>query len=546
MTQLYKMRASVYGYIMTFSRRSGVLLHLTSLPKSSGIGTLGKSAYEFADWLHEAHQSLWQILPLGPTGYGDSPYASFSTFAGNPLLIDLELLVKNGWACAEDIVPPEFIKTFGVVDYGAVVYWKLPLLEKCAAHFLLHCTQEDRTTYEAFKNDNAAWLNKYAAFTSIKNHFDKKAQAENVRGSASMWNAFWPRDLALCEPAAVSKWESGHVHEIEVVKVIQFFFAMQWRALKAYCNERGISIIGDIPIFVALDSSDVWAHQHLFQLDANGIPVAVAGVPPDYFSETGQLWGNPLYDWRAMKNENYSWWISRIARMRALVDFVRIDHFRGFESYWAVPYGEATAVHGTWEKGPGIDLFTAIKKSLGDLPVIAEDLGVITDEVRALRNECGFPGMKVLQFAFDPNEAGASGMTNAFLPHEYRDANCICYTGTHDNDTLQGWLLREGDATVQLVASYVFGKQVAADHARALVQNGTLCEKIVQLAFASTAQFAVVPLQDVLHLDNSARMNEPSTTGKNWQWRMEAGMLGVEAAEWLAYMSRLYGRNAIT
>lgn len=526
-----------------FSRRSGILLHPTSLPKSSGIGTLGKSAYEFADWLHDARQTLWQILPLGPTGYGDSPYASFSTFAGNPLLIDLELLVQNGWARSEEIAPPEFIKTCGAIDYGAVVYWKLPLLETCASHFLVHCTQKDRVAYEAFKNDNAAWLNKYAAFTSIKNHFDKKARAENMHGIASMWNAFWPRDLALCEPSTVSKWESEHVHEIEVVKVIQFFFETQWRALKAYCNERSISIIGDIPIFVALDSADVWANQKLFQLDANGVPVAVAGVPPDYFSETGQLWGNPLYDWRVMKKENYSWWISRIARTLALVDCVRIDHFRGFESYWAVPYGEATAVRGAWEKGPGRDLFIAIKKSLGSIPVIAEDLGVITDEVRALRDECGFPGMKVLQFAFDPNEAGAGGMTNVFLPHEYRDAHCVCYTGTHDNDTLQGWLLREKDETVQLVASYVLGKQIAADHARALMHSGELCEKIVQLAFASTAQFAVVPLQDMLHLDNSARMNEPSTTGKNWQWRMESAMLTKAHAERLAFMSSLYGRN---
>jgi 4-alpha-glucanotransferase len=528
---------------MTFTRRSGILFHPTSLAGTAGIGTLGKSAYQFADWLHEAHQTLWQMLPLGPTGYGDSPYASFSTFAGNPLLIDLDMLAEKGWADKAAVLPPDYIRMQGKIDFGSVVWWKLPVLFKCASYFLAHCSRNDRTAYEAFKNTNAVWLDRYADFTSIKQYYDEQARKEGISGVQGMWNAFWPRDLASCEPAAVSGWDSGHTQNIEDIKVIQFFFDDQWTSLKKYVNSLGIDIIGDIPIFVAPDSADVWANQKFFQLDGHGIPLHVAGVPPDYFSATGQLWGNPLYDWAAMKGDNYSWWIARIRRVMQLVDCVRIDHFRGFESYWSIPYGEPTAVNGEWIKGPGVDLFSAIKKVLGDIPIIAEDLGIITDEVRALRDNCGFPGMKVLQFAFDPEEAGRDGMTNAFLPHEYNTSRCIVYTGTHDNDTMQGWLKRASGKVVKIVAEYVTGKETAEDDAVRMVKNGALCDRMVQTAIASTADYAVIPMQDVLCLDNNARMNIPSTTGMNWSWRMDEGVLTKESAARLAFLSSLYGRN---
>lgn len=528
---------------MNFSRRSGILFHPTSFAGTPGIGTLGTGAYRFADWLHEAHQTLWQILPLGPTGYGDSPYASFSTFAGNPLLIDFDMLVEKGWADKADTVPPEYISMSGKIDFGSVVWWKLPLLSKCAAYFLAHCSAQDRAAYEAFKNDNAAWLDRYADFTSIKQYYDAEAQRQGISGIKGMWNAFWPRELASCNRAAVSKWDSEHTQNIEEIKAVQFFFAEQWTSLKKYVNSLGIDVIGDIPIFVAPDSADVWANQQFFQLDEHGVPENVAGVPPDYFSATGQLWGNPLYDWDAMKADNYSWWIARIRRVLQLVDCVRIDHFRGFEAYWSIPYGEPTAVNGKWIKGPGIDLFDAIKKSLGDIPVIAEDLGVITDEVRALRDGCGFPGMKVLQFAFDPNEAGKEGMSNAFLPHEYNTSHCVVYTGTHDNDTMQGWLERASGSAVRVVAEYVNGKETSEAAALATVKSGGLCDSMVRSAIASTAAYAVIPMQDILRLDNGARMNVPSTTGMNWSWRMEEGALTKENASRLAFLSSLYGRN---
>jgi 4-alpha-glucanotransferase len=524
---------------MNFRRLSGILLHPTSFPGTPGIGTIGKPAYEFADWLETAGQRLWQILPLGPTGYGDSPYASFSTFAGNPLLIDLDMLAENGWTEKAAIIPPDFIKSDGPVDYGAVVYWKNPVLKKSAGWFLAHCSERDRVSYEAFKNDAASWLDKYAVFMSIKQVYDAEAQKKGVSG---MWNEFWPQELASCNPAAVSLWESNHTREIEAIKVIQFFFFSQWKRLKTYVNAKGISIIGDIPIFVAPDSADVWANQHLFQLDKRGVPLNVAGVPPDYFSATGQLWGNPLYDWAEMKKNGYFWWIERIRQVLSLVDYVRIDHFRGFEAYWSVPYGDRTAENGTWVPGPNTELFTAIKKSLGDIPVIAEDLGLITKEVRELRESCGFPGMKVLQFAFDEGESGKEGMTNAFLPHMY-EKNCVVYTGTHDNETMQGWLENAPDRQVQIAAEYVSGTELTEKAARTLADSGKLCRMLVTAAIASTGNFAVIPLQDIYAVNNTGRMNMPSTTGTNWTWRMAPDMLTTEKAGWLSLLSHLYGRN---
>ena len=500
-------------------------MHPTSLPGSAGIGTLGEAAYEFVDWLESAHQTLWQILPIGPTGYGDSPYASFSTFAGNPLMIDLDRLVKKGWADKNDVVPADYIKSEGSVEYGSVVWWKMPVLFKCAAYFLKNANQNDRVAYEAFKNDNAAWLDNYANFTSIKQYYDAEAEKQGVSGVAQMWNAFWPKDLAKCNAKAVSKWNAEHTENIEQIKTIQFFFAEQWFSVKDYANKKGISLIGDIPIFVAADSADVWANQKFFQLDENGTPKKVAGVPPDYFSATGQLWGNPLYDWDAMKKDHYSWWVKRTERMTKLVDVVRIDHFRGFEAYWAVPAGEETAFNGKWKKGPGVDLFNAVKEALGDdMKIFAEDLGIITPEVEALRDECGFPGMKVLQFGF---EAWA---TDAFYPHNFKTTNCICYTGTHDNNTTVGW--------------YEDAKEEARDRVRRYLNcdGGNVSWDFIRLAMSSIAKYAIYPMQDVLRLGSESRMNVPGVLGANWAWRFEKEDIQQWHAIELKKMTQLFNR----
>ena len=555
-------------------RKSGVLLHITSLPDSPGIGTLGKSAYAFVDWLCAAGQTLWQVLPLGPTGYGDSPYSSFSTFAGNPLLVDLLDLVERGWADAADVAPPEYIKTSGSVDYGSVVWWKFPVLYRCAAYFLSHCTEADRALYEAFKNDQSAWLNNFADYTSIKKHYDAMASRQGIKGVKSMWNQFWPRELASHDPAAVSRWNAAHAEDVEQIKVVQFFFFAQWRHLKAYANKKGVSIVGDIPIFVAGDSADVWANQNLFQIDKSTLlQKTSAGVPPDYFSSTGQLWGNPLYDWEAMKADHYSWWVDRIKAMLNLVDIVRIDHFRGFEAYWQIPYGAPNAIKGAWVKGPAEALFNEIKKQLGTLPIIAEDLGVITPEVEKLRDGCGFPGMKILQFAFDEKPWTKESARNENLPANFASPNVVVYTGTHDNDTTAGFfascrprlkknVLRyfelEAEGTLRAFKTdSARGSDSGSGSAESASSSGEsdevdvstlpsdkeLTERLVEAAFNSCAETCIVPMQDVYALGSAARMNTPSTTGKNWAWRMDAALLDSTGASRLAELSRKSGRN---
>ncbi len=528
---------------MKFIRSSGILLHPTSLAGTPGIGTIGKPAFDFVDWLTDAGQSLWQILPLGPTGYGDSPYASFSTFAGNPLLIDLDCLVERGWLTKKDIVPPEYIKKTGNVDFGAVVWWKIPLLKKAALNFLSgkDVLPEDLLAFKDFCKSKKNWLNDFALFMSIKTVYDKKAAEE--KPANSIWYAWWPEKLALHDEAALAEWYKENKNDVDSYKVIQFFFDQQWTALKKYANENGISLIGDIPIFVAPDSADVWSNQKLFQLDKNGKPDCVAGVPPDYFCADGQLWGNPLYDWKKMKDDGYKWWIARIKRVFELTDVLRIDHFRGFEAYWSVPSTEKTAINGKWCPGPGVDLFKAIKSKLGDLPVIAEDLGVITDQVRDLRDKCGFPGMKVLQFAFSTDEAKANGMTNYFLPHMYDTDKCVAYTGTHDNDTLQGWLSNLKDDQLILVAQYIEGCELDVKKAKTLVTSGKLRKDMIRAVIASSALYAIVPMQDITGADNSARMNTPATTGRNWTWRMDKADLKKKTALELSFLSALYGRN---
>lgn len=512
---------------MSFRRSSGILLHPTSLPGSPGIGTLGTQAYRFIDWLESAGQTLWQILPLGPTGYGDSPYASFSTFAGNPLLIDLDFLVKEAVLTKSDIVPPDYIQSSGPIDFGAVVWWKLPLLRKAAKNFLQNGSNSD---YQEFLVSNKAWLDDYALFMDIKNFFDQKARDEGLSGR--LWNNYWPRDLATRDKKALVSWVTEHFESIQEEKAIQFFFFRQWKDLRAYAHTKGISIIGDIPIFVAADSADVWSNQQFFQLNKDGTPKFVAGVPPDYFSETGQLWGNPLYDWSALKKDSYSWWERRITATLQMVDYARIDHFRGFEAYWSVPANETTAMNGKWIKGPDHDFFNAIKRRLGDLPILAEDLGVITDDVRSLRDDFGFPGMKVLQFAFDANEAGKNGFTNAFLPHMY-DRHSIVYTGTHDNDTMRGWLDHAAGPESDMVKKYLGGH----------VSDKDLVHELLRMALMSVAVFAIFPIQDVYDIGSEGRMNEPSTVGRNWTWRMGMEHFAEKEARWLKETSRMYARN---
>ena len=541
-------------------RKAGILMHPTSLPGSAGIGTFGKSSFAFVDWLEKAGMKIWQVLPLGPTGYGDSPYQSFSTFALNPLLIDFDDLVERGWATSKLVKKPSYIKTSGKVDFGAVVWWKSNALKEISKYFLDLIANPDSTEasdfeqntkadFLAFCQENQYWLRDYAAFMSIKSFYDAKAakqSEEEKRAVNGAWNVFWEKKLSKHDEKAVEKWISEHTEDFLQTEVVQFFAAKQWAAVHEYAKSKGIEIVGDVPIFVAADSSDVWANQKLFQIGKDGEFTNVAGVPPDYFSATGQLWGNPLYDWKAMKKDGYAWWIARIKKMLSLVDYVRIDHFRGFESYWAVPFGSPTAENGKWEKGPGIELFDAIKKELGELPLIAEDLGIITDEVRALRDEAKLPGMKVLQFAFDKNERKAGALKNAFLPHNYDTTNCVAYTGTHDNDTTQGLFESLDDESIVLIADYLTGEEHSVEAARKLVKSKKLTRIFIKTTLSSIAEIAVIPLQDVYAVGNEGRMNMPSTSGTNWAWRAEQGQIFGEkarkAADWLKQLCVLYAR----
>ncbi|MEM7346112.1 MAG: 4-alpha-glucanotransferase [Chloroflexota bacterium] len=513
---------------MELTRSSGILLHPTSFPGPHGIGDLGSTAYQFIDFLVEAGQSLWQILPLGPTGYGDSPYASFSSFAGNPLLLSLDLLVEAGDldpAAIEN--PPDF--PVDQIDYGWVLHWKVPLLERAARNFLRRTATTRHPDFEAFCQEQAYWLDDYALFMAVKSHFDWKAKTENKFGA--MWSNYWDKDIALHDPAAVSRWQEAQQETIAVHKVWQYYFAQQWQAVRQYANSRGIKIIGDIPIFVAPDSVDVWANRALFHLNTEGQPTVVAGVPPDYFSETGQLWGNPLYDWEALAKEKYEWWLRRIQATLTHVDMIRIDHFRGFEAYWEIPAEAETAIDGRWVKAPGVELFKTIEMALGDLPILAEDLGLITPEVEALRDQFGFPGMKILQFAFDQKEAGELNATNNFLPHNYTP-HCVVYTGTHDNDTTLGWYQARTDEEQDLIRRYL---------ARS---DDDIVWDFIRLAMASVAHFAIIPMQDTLNLDSDARMNTPSTLGQNWMWRYRIEALNPWVSNRLDELATLYGRNS--
>jgi len=503
-------------------RSSGILLHPTSLPGRFGIGDLGSEAYCFADFLHAAKQRVWQVLPLGPTGYGDSPYQVFSAFAGNPLLISLESLAEEGLLSSQDWSDvPNFPDA--KVDYGAVIHFKFPLLRQAFERFQSNTDPSTRGAFQEFCQQQAAWLDDYALFMAIK----------DAHGG-SAWNQ-WDLAIALRQPEALRHWSEKLAYEIECRKFWQFLFFKQWMALKQYCHERSIQIMGDIPIFVARDSADVWSHSELFYLDERGNPTLVAGVPPDYFSATGQLWGNPLYRWDAMAASGYGWWVQRFRAAFELVDMVRIDHFRGFEAYWEVPGEETTAIHGRWVNGPGAELFEAVREALGDLPIVAENLGLITPEVEALRQKLGFPGMAVLQFAF-----GSGTADSEFLPHNY-SRNLLVYTGTHDNDTTVGWWNSTGanDSTrrpeeVQREREFVL-KYLGVD-------GSEIHWAFIRAVLASVANLAMVPLQDVLGLGSDARMNLPARPNGNWQWRYTPGMLTDAMQERLRDLTILYGR----
>ena len=494
-------------------RESGILLSVSSLPSRYGIGCFSKEAYEFVDWLKEAGQSYWQILPLGPTSYGDSPHQSFSTFAGNPYYISLEDLIEEGVLTKEECDGADFGEEAGSVDYERLYENRFPLLR--LAYERSHVGKS--AEFMEFRRENAWWLDDYALYMAVKARFGQKAWTE------------WAEDIRLRWQNALDYYRRELYFDIEFYAYLQFLFARQWRKLKEYANGKGIRIVGDIPIYVALDSADTWAHPELFQLDQDNRPEAVAGCPPDGFSATGQLWGNPLYRWDYHRETGYDWWIRRLAYCYRLYDVVRIDHFRGFDEYFSIPADAKTAVDGHWEKGPGIPLFRRVKEALGEKEIIAEDLGYVTDSVRRLVEETGYPGMKVLEFAFDSRD---SGCASDYLPHNYPE-NSVAYTGTHDNETITGWFRSITQEERKLARDY-------------LCDNYTPVKKLhlsfISLVMRSQARMCIIPLQDYMGLDNDCRINTPSTVGNNWKWRLEPGQLSQGLLREIASMTRRFGR----
>lgn len=489
-------------------RKGGILLPVSSIPSKYGIGTFSKQAYEFVDFLENAGQSFWQILPLGPTGYGDSPYQSFSTFAGNPYYIDLEELIKKGWLTEEECEAYDFGGNDRYVDYEKIYRSRFKILRTAYQRSKIG----DNKEFQKFKADNAMWLEDYALYMAVKNSF----------GGAS-WIE-WDEEIKLRRPEAVKAYKEKFAEEIEFYQFQQFLFAAQWFALKAYANKKKISIIGDIPIYVAFDSADTWANPELFQLDGTCTPVGVAGCPPDSFSATGQLWGNPLYRWDYHKETGYEWWMRRIDYCYRLYDTVRIDHFRGFDEYYFIPYGDTTAEFGHWERGPGYDIFKVMKEKIGKKPVIAEDLGFLTPSVIKLVQRTGYPGMKILQFAFDSREE------SDYLPHNYSN-NSVVYTGTHDNDTTMGWYRLLNRQDKGFAKRYLNIKTTKDIH-----------WEFIRAALSSVADTAIIPIQDYLGLGTEARINTPSTLGENWKWRLKEGQLDAGLAERIRKMTKLYGR----
>lgn len=488
-------------------RSCGILMHISSLPSPYGIGTFGAEAEKFADWLKEAGQKYWQVLPIGPTGYGDSPYQPFSSFAGNPLLIDLDELVEHGYLAKKSLDTSDYGADPSYVDFDIVNRHKTALLREAFAGFT------DDVGYTSFVIEEQDWLDDYALFMALKDKFGGRPWSD------------WDDDIKLREPEAVKRWTEELKDDIKFYKFVQYIFYRQWDRFHRYCNKNGIQLIGDIPIYVSPDCADVWAQPELFELDEKRVPKRVAGVPPDYFSATGQLWGNPLYNWEEMHKTGYKWWLKRIGKSKENFDMLRIDHFRAFDTYYAIPYGHKTAENGTWEKGPGMELFNAIKNDLGDVNIIAEDLGDIFDSVKELLRDTGFPGMRVLQFGFNPDNTD-----NDHLPHNY-PKNCCAYTGTHDNSTIMQWY-READPKSRAMARrYV--------KPRLFERFSAACVRVV---YASPANLAIIPMQDILGLGANARMNVPSTVGGNWKWRMLPGRLTASRAEKLRSLADTYFR----
>ncbi|MFX0124844.1 MAG: 4-alpha-glucanotransferase [Candidatus Hodarchaeota archaeon] len=493
-------------------RQGGILLHPTCLPGEYGIGDFGSEFFQFINFLGASQQQLLQILPLGPTGYGNSPYQSFSAFAGNPLLISPEKIVDIGLLTSDEISSPKFLTT--KVKFDKVIDFKWDLLFQAFTNFKKNLSSF-QTQYEFFVEHQHYWLEDYALFMSIKEAHDFQA-----------WDT-WEEPLKRRESSALSSWKKNYDERIEFHKFTQFIFFHQWNEAKQYANKKKISIIGDIPIFVAYDSADVWTNTHLFYLDKHGELEYVAGVPPDYFSETGQRWGNPIYRWDRMKKNGYIWWIQRIKHSFSLVDILRIDHFRGFEAYWRIPADELTAINGKWIQGPGIELFITLKKACGFLPIIAENLGIITPAVDELLQQTGFPGMRVLQFAF--GFEGEEGIENDYLPHNYIP-NTVVYTGTHDNDTTLGWFNTSPEEIQIAVLDYLNsnGEDVVGD--------------LIRLAWSSVAKISLIPLQDLLRLGTEGRMNFPGTESNNWEWRFTWEQLTEKQSNEIAKLSRIYQR----
>ncbi|MDR3593699.1 4-alpha-glucanotransferase [Clostridium sp.] len=492
------------------NRSSGIIMHISSLPGKYGIGTFGKEAYKFGDFLRKAGQKYWQILPLGPTSFGDSPYQSFSAFAGNPYFIDFDMLERDGLLNKQDYDSIKFCENVETIDYSIMFSEKFNVLRKAYENFKLSKNQH----IKEFEDKQEFWLDDYALYMALKSHFDLKS-----------WQT-WDEDIRLREPEAIIKYKNLLHDEINYWKFLQYEFFKQWEALKTYVNILGIEIIGDMPIYVAEDSADVWSNPEAFLLHKTTLkPLKVAGCPPDIFSATGQLWGNPIYDWNYMDKTNYKWWVNRIRQSLNLYDVLRIDHFKGFESYWSIPYGDLTAANGEWVKGPGIKVFNAIKDELGDVNIIAEDLGTLTEETIKLRNDTGFPGMKILTFAFDTDGS------NPFLPHNY-EKNFIVYTGTHDNDTVRGWMeITAPKEEVQKAMQYL-----------SLNKEEGYNWGFIRGAWSSISDISIAQIQDFLNLGNEARMNLPSTLGQNWSWRVNEDSLSDELAEKIYTITKTYGR----
>lgn len=497
-------------------RASGILLPVFSLPSEYGIGCFSKEAYQFVDMLKRAGQSYWQILPLGPTGYGDSPYQSFSTYAGNPYFIDLETLVREGLLTEAECREYDFGTQETYIDYEKIYKTRFKVLKKAYERFRDRMAggHQEREAYERFVNENAFWLDDYSLYMAVKD-----------KNNGVSWNE-WDAPLKNREEEALAAAREELAEEISFYKFQQYEFDRQWKKLHVYANEQGVKIIGDIPIYVAFDSADTWAAPEMFQFDESNEPTRVAGCPPDGFSATGQLWGNPLYDWEYHKNTGYEWWIRRIEYCLKLYDVVRIDHFRGFDEYYSIPYGENTAINGEWMPGPGMELFRAIEEKLGRPAIIAEDLGFLTPSVLELLKDSGFPGMKVLQFAFDARES------SNYLPHIY-PTHCVVYTGTHDNDTTRGWYHAVGKDARAFAKEYMCKPRLDED---------SLAGDFISMAMSSVADLCVIPMQDYLGLGSEARINTPSTLGGNWMWRMKEGQFDDKTVEEILRVTRLYGR----